>query len=54
MREQKAEVRDRLDREKKLTDAIDADLKAAIDRVQDSSTVRSTPKTAPVLAKSGA
>ena len=30
MREQKADVRDRLVREKKLTDAIVADLKAAL------------------------
>jgi F-type H+-transporting ATPase subunit alpha len=53
MREQKTAVRDRLAREKKLTDAIVADLKAALNEFKQFYTP-ATPGTAPTLAKSGA
>ena len=53
MREQKTGVRDRLSREKKLTDPIVADLKAALTEFKQFYRP-ATPKTAPVLAKSGA
>jgi F-type H+-transporting ATPase subunit alpha len=53
MREQKSAVRDRLAREKKLTDAIVPDLKAALTEFKQFY-IPARPKTAPVLAKSGA
>ena len=53
MREQKTAVRDRLARETKLTDAIVADLKAALTDFKQFYRPL-TPKTVPVPAKSGA
>jgi F-type H+-transporting ATPase subunit alpha len=52
MREQKAAVRDRLAREKKLTDAILADLKAALSEFKQ--LYRPAARTAPSLVKAGA